>query len=36
VLGKWSFDENGDISLKVMAAETIKDGKFTPVKVVGQ
>jgi branched-chain amino acid transport system substrate-binding protein len=36
VLGKWSFDENGDTSLKVMIVETIKDGKFTPVKVVGQ
>jgi branched-chain amino acid transport system substrate-binding protein len=36
VLGKWSFDENGDTSLKVMVVETIKDGKFTPVKVVGQ
>ena len=36
VLGKWSFDENGDTSLKVMVVETIKDGKFTPVEVVGQ
>jgi len=36
VLGKWSFDENGDISLKVMVVETIKDGKFVPVKVAGQ
>ena len=36
VLGKWSFDQNGDTSLKVMVVETVKDGKFTPVKVVGQ
>jgi len=35
-LGKWSFDENGDTSLKVMMVEEIKDGKFTPVKIVGQ
>jgi len=35
-LGKWSFDANGDTSLKVMMVEEIKDGKFTPVKVVGQ
>jgi branched-chain amino acid transport system substrate-binding protein len=35
VLGKWSFDQNGDTSLKVMAVEEIKDGKFTPVKIVG-
>jgi branched-chain amino acid transport system substrate-binding protein len=35
-LGKWSFDENGDTSLKVMMVEEIKDGKFSPVKIVGQ
>ena len=35
VLGKWSFDQNGDTSLKVMVVETIKDGKFTPVRIVG-
>ena len=35
VLGKWSFDQDGDTSLKVMAVETVKDGKFTPVKIVG-
>ena len=35
-LGKWSFDENGDTSLKVMMVEEIKDGKFVPVKIVGQ
>jgi branched-chain amino acid transport system substrate-binding protein len=35
-LGKWSFDENGDTTLKVMMIEQIKDGKFVPVKVVAQ
>jgi branched-chain amino acid transport system substrate-binding protein len=35
-LGKWSFDENGDTTLKVMMVETIKNGQFTPVKIVGQ
>ena len=35
VLGKWSFDQNGDTSLKVMVVETVKNGKFTPVKIVG-
>lgn len=35
VLGKWSFDQNGDTSLKVMAVEEIKEGKFTPVRIVG-
>lgn len=34
-LGKWSFDANGDTSLKVMMVEEIKDGQFTPVKIVG-
>jgi branched-chain amino acid transport system substrate-binding protein len=35
-LGKWSFDENGDTSLKIMMVEEIKNGKFSPVKIVGQ
>jgi branched-chain amino acid transport system substrate-binding protein len=35
-LGRWSFDANGDTTLKVMMVEEIKDGKFSPVKVVGQ
>ncbi len=35
-LGRWSFDQNGDTTLKVMMVEEIKDGKFVPVKVVGQ
>jgi branched-chain amino acid transport system substrate-binding protein len=36
VLGKWSFDQNGDTSLKVMVVEEIKNGRFSPVKIVGQ
>jgi len=35
VLGKWSFDKNGDTSLKVMVVEAVRDGKFVPVKIVG-
>jgi branched-chain amino acid transport system substrate-binding protein len=35
-LGRWSFDANGDTTLKVMMVDEIKDGKFSPVKVVGQ
>lgn len=34
-LGQWSFDANGDTTLKVMVVETVKDGKFSPVKIVG-
>ena len=36
VLGRWSFDANGDTSLKLMVVEEIKDGRFVPVKIVGQ
>ena len=35
-LGKWSFDANGDTSLKVMVVEQIQHGQFVPVKIVGQ
>jgi branched-chain amino acid transport system substrate-binding protein len=28
VLGKWSFDENGDTTLKVMSGNMVKDGKW--------
>lgn len=28
VLGQWSFDANGDTSLKVMSGNTVKDGKW--------
>jgi branched-chain amino acid transport system substrate-binding protein len=32
VLGKWSFDENGDTTMTVMSGNTVKDGKFEFVK----
>jgi branched-chain amino acid transport system substrate-binding protein len=35
-LGKWSFDENGDTTLKTMSGNTVKDGRFSFVKVLGQ
>jgi branched-chain amino acid transport system substrate-binding protein len=35
-LGRWSFDENGDTSLTTMSGNTVKDGKFEFVKVLGQ
>jgi branched-chain amino acid transport system substrate-binding protein len=35
-LGRWSFDANGDTTLKVMMVEEIKEGKFVAVKIVGQ
>ncbi|HYE04221.1 MAG TPA: branched-chain amino acid ABC transporter substrate-binding protein [Planctomycetota bacterium] len=36
VLGTWSFDENGDTSMTVMSGNTVKDGKFAFVKLLGQ
>jgi branched-chain amino acid transport system substrate-binding protein len=33
-LGVWSFDENGDTTNRTMSVNTVKDGKFTTVKVV--
>lgn len=36
LLGKWSFDENGDITLKTLSGNTVKDGKFEFVKILGQ
>ncbi len=35
-LGTWSFDEQGDTTNKVMSGQTVKDGKFEFVKVLGQ
>ncbi len=35
VLGKWSFDENGDTSSQVMSGQTVHDGKFVFVKALG-
>jgi len=34
-LGKWSFDENGDTSLTTISGNTVEDGKFKHVKVLG-
>jgi len=36
VLGTWSFDANGDTSLKVFSGTEVKGGKFEFVKVLGQ
>lgn len=35
VLGKWSFDENGDFSIRTMSGNTVKAGNFEFVKVLG-
>ena len=35
VLGHWSFDQEGDTSLKTMSGNTVKDGKFSFVKILG-
>lgn len=35
VLGKWSFDSNGDTSSRVLSGQTVTDGKFAFVKVLG-
>jgi branched-chain amino acid transport system substrate-binding protein len=35
-LGRWSFDENGDTTLTTMSGNTVKDGRFEFVKVLGQ
>lgn len=34
-LGTWSFDENGDTSLTKISGNTVKDGKFEFVKLLG-
>jgi branched-chain amino acid transport system substrate-binding protein len=34
VLGKWSFDANGDTTLQQITVSKIENGKFVPVKVV--
>ncbi len=36
VLGRWSFDANGDTSSQLMSGQTVHDGKFEFVKVLGQ
>lgn len=35
VLGRWSFDSNGDTSLALMSGNTVKNGEFAFVKVLG-
>ena len=35
-LGTWSFDENGDTSLKTMSGNTVKNGAFEFVKLLGE
>lgn len=35
-LGTWSFDANGDTSLKVMSGNTVKNGEFSFVKLLGE
>ncbi len=34
-LGKWSFDSNGDTTLTTMSGNTVKNGQFEFVKVLG-
>jgi len=34
-LGKWSFDANGDTTLKTMSGNTIKNGTFEFVEILG-
>jgi branched-chain amino acid transport system substrate-binding protein len=35
-LGKWSFDANGDTTLRTMSGNAVRGGKFEFVKVLGQ
>jgi branched-chain amino acid transport system substrate-binding protein len=35
-LGKWSFDANGDTTQKVVSGNTVKNGKFEFVKLLGE
>jgi len=35
-LGKWSFDKNGDTSLRTMSGNTVKGGKFAFMAVLGE
>jgi branched-chain amino acid transport system substrate-binding protein len=34
-LGTWSFDENGDTSIRTMSINTIEDGTFKFVRTAG-
>jgi branched-chain amino acid transport system substrate-binding protein len=35
-LGRLTFDENGDTSVKVLSGSTVRDGKFSFVQLLGQ
>ena len=35
-LGKWSFDKNGDTTLRTMSGNTVKGGKFTFETLLGE
>ncbi len=35
-LGKWSFDENGDTTLRRVSVNTVRDGKFAFVEQMGE
>jgi branched-chain amino acid transport system substrate-binding protein len=35
-LGKWSFDKNGDTTLRTMSGNTVKGGKFAFMAVLGE
>jgi branched-chain amino acid transport system substrate-binding protein len=35
-LGRWSFDKNGDTTLRTMSGNTVKGGKFTFMNVLGE
>lgn len=35
-LGKWSFDKNGDTTLRTMSGNTVKAGKFAFMAVLGE
>jgi branched-chain amino acid transport system substrate-binding protein len=35
-LGKWSFDKNGDTSLRTMSGNTVKGGKFAFETLLGE
>jgi branched-chain amino acid transport system substrate-binding protein len=36
VLGKWSFDKNGDTTIRTMSGNTVKNGKFAFLTVLGE
>ncbi len=35
-LGRWSFDENGDTTAKILSGQTVENGEFKFAKVLGQ